>query len=367
LISQKGFSLIELAIVMAIMAMMAAASVPSIVESINQSRAGLVIQETQSLLDAARAYRQKVGSWPGGATCLNAVNALTTTNPPYLAGVTTTNKFNQTVSTSCTAQTFSVDQRILADWDSMVANGLPATAVVNPSLALVRSTIGTPGSEPALDNKLSRIAETNAELNRMQTDLLMGGRDIREVRNIDSSGTVSGASLRALQSLVTQGTFSAAGTSQFGGPATFGSTTQTNGTARFSGAIVADGASNFNGAASFAQALQLNRIVTANTACSPAGAFARVSSGGLASCKGGIWTEPGGGSGITDICTLRQYSGSRDCYYCPPSPHPGRWKMMLSLRTEYGEIEKTLASSKSSLREDYESASTVTMCVRVTD
>lgn len=52
--SQKGFSLIELAIVMAIMAMLAAASVPSIVESINQSRAGLVIQETQTLLDAAR-------------------------------------------------------------------------------------------------------------------------------------------------------------------------------------------------------------------------------------------------------------------------------------------------------------------------
>jgi prepilin-type N-terminal cleavage/methylation domain-containing protein len=190
---QSGFSLVELAITLAIMAMMAAATVPSFMENINEKRAELTAQETQTILDAARTYRGDKGSWPGASLCANAIAVLKGTTPPYLAGVSAVNKYNSPVTTSCTTTTFSVDQNTIADWDGVVANNLPGTTVVSSSTHLIRSTVGVPGSEAALSEKLSRTAQSNAELNRMRTTLLMGNNNITEVNNLDTvSVTASG-------------------------------------------------------------------------------------------------------------------------------------------------------------------------------
>ncbi|WP_116827713.1 MULTISPECIES: type II secretion system protein [Pseudomonas syringae group] len=190
---QSGFSLLELAVSIAIMAMMAAATVPSFMENINEKRADLTAQETQTILDAARTYRGEKGFWPGASLCANAITVLKGTTPPYLAGVSTVNKYNSPITTSCTTSTFSVDQNTIADWDGVVANNLPGTTVVSSSTHLIRSTVGVPGSEAALSEKLSRTAQANAELNRMRTTLLMGNNNITEVNNVDTvSVTASG-------------------------------------------------------------------------------------------------------------------------------------------------------------------------------
>ncbi|KAB0728114.1 prepilin-type N-terminal cleavage/methylation domain-containing protein, partial [Pseudomonas aeruginosa] len=190
---EAGFTLLELSVVIAIMSMLAVMSVPRYLEEINDNRVKLAASETQTVIDAARTYRARNGSWPGGATCLQAIQALQDNVPPLIPGNLSVNKFNKAVSTSCTAFTFSVDQEVAQDWDGVLSNMLPGTSIVDTAANRIRTTIGVPGSEPALDSKLSRIVTANADLNRMQTNLLLGGNNISEVNNISAvSASISG-------------------------------------------------------------------------------------------------------------------------------------------------------------------------------
>ncbi|WP_395185365.1 hypothetical protein PAE975_6155 (plasmid) [Pseudomonas aeruginosa] len=295
---QGGFTLLEVMIAVAIMASMAAAMTPVWINEYNEGRAKITIEETQSILDAARKFRVQNGTWPGGATCLSAVTALKGTTPPLLAGVTNINKFNQTLSTSCTATTFSIDQTVAADYDGVVANGLANTVVLSSPANSVRTTIGTPGSEPALDSKLSRIAETNAQLNRMETTLLLGGNNITEVGHIDASSlNVSGSTTTG--SLGVTGNATVAGTTNTGvlgvtGNALIGGNAGVVGTTTLNGALTANTTSRFNGAADFREIVKLNKVVTEGTACSDTGAIARNSAGLTLSCQSGVWTSTDG-------------------------------------------------------------------------
>ncbi|MDF5950393.1 prepilin-type N-terminal cleavage/methylation domain-containing protein [Pseudomonas aeruginosa] len=179
--SMGGFTLIELAIVLAVMALIAVYTTPRYMEQLNQKRAILTAQETQSFLDAARSYRMQNGSWPGQASsCANAKSVLESTSPPTLAGISATNKYNQAVTPACDANTFSITQSIAQDWDGVVANNLPGTVISNASTYTIRSTIGIPGSEPALNSKLSRVYTGDPEMNRMRTPLLLG--EIRSMK-----------------------------------------------------------------------------------------------------------------------------------------------------------------------------------------
>lgn len=311
---QGGFTLLEVMIAVAIMASMAAAMTPVWINEYNEGRAKITIEETQSILDAARKFRVQNGTWPGGATCLSAVTALKGTTPPLLAGVTNINKFNQTLSTSCTATTFSIDQTVATDYDGVVANGLANTVVLSSPANSVRTTIGTPGSEPALDSKLSRIAETNAQLNRMETNLLLGGNNITEVGHIDASSlNVSGATTTG--SLGVTGNASIAGTTNTGvlgvtGNALIGGNAGVVGTTTLNGALTANTTSRFNGAADFREIVKLNKVVTEGTACSDTGAIARNSAGLTLSCQSGVWASNGAIGASTDYSTA---------YYRPKS------------------------------------------------
>lgn len=195
--SRSGFTLMELAVVLAIMAILAVSTVPSYIDDINERRASLTAQETQAIIDGARAFRMKTGTWPDAPLCAAALNTLQSGATPYIGAVSGINKFNSPVSTSCTSQTFSVDQNIVTDWDGTVANYLPGTSVVSQSSHLIRTTIGVPGTEPALSDKLSRLANGNAELNRMRTTLLMGNNDITEVNHIDAASLAASGQVQA--------------------------------------------------------------------------------------------------------------------------------------------------------------------------
>lgn len=199
---QQGFTLMELAIVLAITAMLAAAAVPNYMTRVNQKRADTTVQDTQAIIDAARAYRSEKGSWPGDATCSNAIQALGATTPPMLAGVSNINRYNYPITTSCTQYTFSVDQNTTQDWDGVVVNGLPGSQIINSSTYQIRTTVGVPGTEPALDGKLSRLASANAEMNRMRTNLLMGNNDINEVNAVNAQTLNAAGAVNAQTSLL---------------------------------------------------------------------------------------------------------------------------------------------------------------------
>lgn len=184
---QRGFTLVELSVVLAIMALLAVMATPNLMEEINEKRANITIQDSQSILDAARAFRMANGVWPGNATCTNAIAALSATAPPFLGGIGAQNKYNFAFTTRCNANTFSLVQRTVPDWDGVVANGLTATTITNSGTNELTSVIGIPGSEPALDAKLSRGNVGNPELNRMRTTLLLGGNQMAEAGNITFS------------------------------------------------------------------------------------------------------------------------------------------------------------------------------------
>lgn len=299
--SNLGFTLIEVSVTLAVMAIFAMLAVPSLMADINERRASVTIQETQALIDAARKYRLTNGFWPGGATCINAISTLNSTTPPMLGLGSTTNKYNSPITTSCTAFTFSVDQGATMDWDRVIANGLPGTRVVNPATYTIRTTIGNPGSEPALDDKLARVATGNAELNRMRATLLLGNNNISEARNIstedlDVTGNVSASKLTTTSDAVIDGALTASSTSQFDKQATFND-------------IIA-----------------LSKTVTMGDTCSPTGAIARDSTGQTVSCQSGVWSlnvselPTGGACGMASHITgsITKCQGYNVKNGCPP-------------------------------------------------
>lgn len=176
------------------------------------------------------------------------MNVLKGTSPPLLAGIGTVNKYNAPITTSCTATTFSVDQNIVKDWDSVVANGLPATQVINAAAYTIRSTAGLPGAEPGLNDKLSRTAQANPELNTMRTDLRMGGN------NINGANNLSSVSINA------------------------------------SGQLAA-GAAVVYGRALYGEFVELASSSTEGTWCAGAGLQSRTTSGQFMTCQGGIWVK----------------------------------------------------------------------------
>lgn len=265
----KGFTLLELMVVMAIISILAVLETPSIINEINQKRANVAIAETTAIMDAARSYRSQKGVWPGDATCSNSLEVLKTANPPYLQGISNVNKYNSPYSTSCTPQTFSLDQNAVADYDGYLAVQIAGTEIVSPSIHQVRTTIGLPGSEPALEAKLSRLATGNAELNRMRTTLYLGGNDLKEVNNIDA---VSGAFSSGLssRSLTVQDVAQIAG-------------------ALTSGTLSVNGQSQFSGKTYFKQDAILGKLVTEGAGNCEVGALARDKDGITLSCQKGVW------------------------------------------------------------------------------
>lgn len=185
---QKGFTLIELVVVMAVMAVIAALMTPNMMEELNLRRAKLTIEDTTAIVDAARAYRVATTSWPGqgAGNCSNAITLLKTGG--YLSAVGSTNRYNNAITTSCNTLTFSVVQQAVQDWDGYLVNGLGGTEITSAGSHQITTRIGVPGSEPALSNKLSRVATGNIEDNRMRTTLYMGNQDIGEVGNISMPG-----------------------------------------------------------------------------------------------------------------------------------------------------------------------------------
>jgi prepilin-type N-terminal cleavage/methylation domain-containing protein len=187
---QSGFTLFELAIVLAILSILAILAVPNFMDEFNEKRAAVTIKETDQIMDAARAFRADTGTWPGQPNCSSALAVLRTGAAPYLGGSNTNNRYNSPYITGCTANSFSITQSLIPDFDGVIANGLPGTLISAPATNTITSIAGIPGSEPALDGKLSRVSTGDLQDNRMATNLLLGNNNIEEVNSINV-GTVN--------------------------------------------------------------------------------------------------------------------------------------------------------------------------------
>ncbi|HDS1721824.1 prepilin-type N-terminal cleavage/methylation domain-containing protein [Pseudomonas putida] len=292
---QSGFTVAELAVSLAILGIMAALTTPNYLAEMQQRRAEVTVADTQAIVDAARSYRVSNGAWPGDATCSNALSVLQGASPAYLRGSYTTNKYDSPLTTSCTTKTFSVDQNVIADWDGYIINSLSSTQIADAGTHLIRTTIGLPGTESALDSKLSRIATGNAELNRMRTTLLMGGNDISEINNLSAAGgsftgNVSAGSVSATTvtgSNVSAGNLSASSGAVAGALSAGAITAQQ--AMQIYGVLYSRGTSQFTGKSYFEDELVLNKVVTDGAVGCTAGAIARDSTGRTMSCQGGAW------------------------------------------------------------------------------
>lgn len=309
--SVRGFTLVELMVVLAILSILAALSVPNYLEEINLKRANLAASETQSIVDAARAYRSKNGAWPGDSTCSNAIAVLRTDYLPYLPSSGATNKFSSLYSTSCTGTTFSLDQEALQDWDGYLVNSVASTQIVDSASHRIRTTIGVPGTEPALDAKLSRLASGNAELNRMRTTLLMGGNDISEVGTVNAisgrfSSDVQMRDLIVQQSATINGMLNAIN-GYFAGNVTSG-TLSVQQNAAIQGALGVGGESQFNASARFGNDVVLQKRVAEGQGGCETGAIASDASGKTLSCQSGVWRSSGGGQDfVVTNCVQKDY------------------------------------------------------------
>lgn len=246
---QAGFTLVELMVVLAIMAIMAAANVPNYVNQINEKRANKTVVDTQAVLDAARTYRTETGTWPGAPTCSTATAVLRATTPPMLAGVTDKNAYNSNISTTCTSKTFSVEQNLIKGWDAVVVNTLPGAELVNAGASQIRSTIGIPGSESGLDSKLSRVYTGDLQMNRMETDLLLGNHNIKEINNIDTLSINATGEVNA-------------------------------------------GALSVTGRGSFNELIEIKNAQAEGTACASNNLVSRNSLGIVLYCVSGVWAKP---------------------------------------------------------------------------
>lgn len=342
---QRGFTLLELLVVLAVLGLITALSTPTYIEELNRKRAGVAASETQAIVDAARSYRMKNGSWPGNATCSNAIAVLKSDYLPYLPSSGAVNRFNSLYSTSCTNMTFSLDQEATQDWDGYLVNSIPSTQIVDAASYRIRTTIGVPGTEPALDGKLSRLASGNAELNRMRTTLLMGGNNITEVGTVDAvAGTFSGnvnagsgsfagrvsADSAAFNSLgANTGQFAggvSAAAANIGGNLNSNTLTVQQGAA-IAGLLTAQGGSQFSGTATFWDAVVINKVVQEGTGGCGRGYIATDASGKLLTCQSGIWTSNGGGAPQFLSINIKGNSHTVDVtnYPCPAGYVKSGW------------------------------------------
>lgn len=185
-VKQRGFTLIELMVVLAVLGLLAAFTTPKYIEEMNLRRAKLTAEDTAAIMDAARNYRVSTAAWPGSASnCNNAITVLKTDG--YLSAINTTNRYSNAITTTCDAKSFSVVQQAVEDWDGYLVNTMAGTEISNAGSYQITSKIGVPGSEPALSNKLTRIATGNIEDNRMRTTMYMGGNQMSEAGDINFS------------------------------------------------------------------------------------------------------------------------------------------------------------------------------------
>ena len=134
--SSKGFTLIELCVVMAILAILAGSATPVFIKRIQIKAGEKTALEISAIEQAALAYYVTNNVWPSNIQTLQSSGYL---NPSWV----TNNPWQNSYNVSSTQNSFTVSTTVPAEWTALVARDLPTSSITANS---VSSTVPTPGS-----------------------------------------------------------------------------------------------------------------------------------------------------------------------------------------------------------------------------
>lgn len=137
-INKKGFSLIELCIVMGVLAILASSITPVFIKRIQIKAAEKTALEMANIQQAACAYFVTNNGWPDSIQTLETAGYL---NPSWSAN----NPWQNAYNISSTATGFSITTVVPQEWTNLVAGNLPTSSVAGGS---VTSTVSVPGAMP---------------------------------------------------------------------------------------------------------------------------------------------------------------------------------------------------------------------------
>lgn len=190
----RGFTLLELTVVLTVLSILTTASIPNIVEKYNENRARITLNEIQSINQAARlwAYRN-AWKWPDGKNqCKGAFATLT--NDQYIQGFDEVSPWNTKYETYCdpaTATTpsplFVVTTKLDPKWSGYIVNNLPTTETLENVKDTTLAYTTFSGAVPALKTVLHRNKiEGHPYLNQMNTTMDLNNNDILYAKDIEA-------------------------------------------------------------------------------------------------------------------------------------------------------------------------------------
>ncbi|MBU0478297.1 prepilin-type N-terminal cleavage/methylation domain-containing protein [bacterium] len=171
--NKKAFTLVEIAIVMAVLGVLAMVATPRAITLMNTKAAQKTAVETKHIQDAAKWYYVANSTWPADITALQTAGYLD-------SSWTANNSFGNAYSVSSTADAFTVQSNIPAAYINAAAQVLPQAVVV---VETISSTVPLPGSESSHDNLLHRLAAATQEQRTLEGDVYTQGKIYDDTNN----------------------------------------------------------------------------------------------------------------------------------------------------------------------------------------
>ena len=171
--SKKAFTLVEIAIVMAIMGVLAMVATPRAITIMNTKAAQKAAVETKHIQDAAKWHYVANSTWPADIAALQTAGYLD-------SSWTANNPFGNAYSVSSTADAFTVQSNIPAAYINAAAQILPQAVVV---VETISSTVPLPGSESSHENLLHRLAAAAQTQRTLEGDIYTQGLIYNDANN----------------------------------------------------------------------------------------------------------------------------------------------------------------------------------------
>ena len=171
--SKKAFTLVEIAIVMAIMGVLAMVATPRAITLMNTKAAQKAAVETKYIQDAAKWHYIANSTWPADIAALQTAGYLD-------ASWTPNNPFGNAYSVSSTADAFTVQSNIPAAYINAASQVLPQAVVAGETIS---STVPLPGSESSHDNLLHRLADATQPQRTLEGDIYTQAKIYNDANN----------------------------------------------------------------------------------------------------------------------------------------------------------------------------------------
>lgn len=168
----KGFTLVEMSIALAIMTILTVATVPYLQTKMDTLRAEKTADEMKAWLEAGMAYYSANGAWPADTSVLVAAN--------YMPASAVTNPWGNAYSVQVVGANFEV-QTDFNKYGDLGASRLPLSSKTGNT---VTAQVVVPGTETAHSRLLNRYGDNNQ--NVMQAPLDMNGNTVTNASTVQA-------------------------------------------------------------------------------------------------------------------------------------------------------------------------------------